>query len=112
MANLPENSSQDVANHGATATHPSPRFSSDTKATHQTATHHSLSRPPTLSGEIGEEADSHIPGAFPDDSKGSRSLGKLATQGRIRPHFFSWNSETISPDKTHGNLENPSGKMF
>ena len=74
----PHSLPQETANQDP-ARHPSPRFSSDTKGTHQTAEHHSLSRPRTLSGE---EADTFIPGAFPDDSKRSRSLGRAATQGR------------------------------
>jgi len=73
----PHSLPQETANQDP-ARHPSPRFSSDTKGTHQTAEHHSLSRPRTLSGE---EADTFIPGAFPDDSKRSRSLGRTATQG-------------------------------
>ncbi|KIM37729.1 hypothetical protein M413DRAFT_30661 [Hebeloma cylindrosporum] len=63
------------------ARHPSPRFSSDTKGTHQTAEHHSLSRPRTLSGE-GSDV---VPGAFPDDSKRSRSLGRATQEDKKAP---------------------------
>lgn len=84
----PHSLPQDTANQDP-ARHSSPRFSSDTKETHQTAEHHSLSRPRTLSGE---EADDLIPGAFPDDPKRSRSLGPAATQGRCLSFFSRGNS--------------------